>query len=221
MTCFLSQDVKYTQMFKDRIDAGRLLAKKLERFKGIPVVVFALPRGGVVVAAEIAESLNAPLDLLITRKIRHPSISEYAIGAVSENGYPLVDRHAAQDVSEEYLQQEIEYQKKEAHRRRQLYTTGRQSVSVLDKIAIIVDDGIATGLTMKVAVQELKMHHKPKKIVVVVPVIPKETMQELEAKGVEVVSAESPEEFLGSVGSYYENFPQVSDEEVVEILNKF
>lgn len=204
--------------FKDRVDAGRQLARLLEGFKGEDTVIYALPRGGVVTGAEIAKSLHAPLDLIITRKIGHPFQPEYAIGAVSENGYVVFNSEELSEISEEYLTSETEKQKKEAKRRREVYLSGRKPISCNGKIAILVDDGIATGLTMKAAINEIKIHYKPKRIIVAVPVAPPEIAHELEKIGVEFVALNTQKQFLGSIGAYYKNFSPVEDQEVVNLL---
>lgn len=204
--------------FKDRFDAGKKLTKLLEKFKGKDTVLYALPRGGVEVGSEIAREFNIPMDLIITRKISHPYQKEYAIGAVAENGEPIYNKEAISGISEEYLAFEAEKQRQEAKRRREVYLKGRKSIPCRGKIAILVDDGIATGLTLKAAVRQLKLHYHPKKIIAAVPVAPLEIVRELEAEGVEVIALEIPEYFQGAVGSYYESFPAVSDEEVIRLL---
>lgn len=204
--------------FKNRTEAGKKLAQLLKSYKKEEVVVYALPRGGVVTAYEIAKALNAPLDLIITRKIGHPYQKEYAIGAVAENGHSILNKDALSDVSQEYLKKEIETQRKEAQRRRAVYLKGREPIECKNKIAILVDDGIATGLTMKVAIQELKAHYKPKKIIVAVPVTPKQIVDELKSEQVEFVVLKIAEDFLGAVGSYYEDFSEVSDDDVVNLI---
>lgn len=207
--------------FKNRVEAGQKLAELLEEYESSEAVVYALPRGGVILGAEIAKSLNAPLDLIITRKIGHPLQKEYAVGAVAENGHSIFDKESVSGVSEDYLTAEADKQKAEAQRRREVYLGNRKPISAQGKIAILVDDGIATGLTMKAAVKELKLHFQPEKIIVAVPVIPKEFAVELEQnEGIEVAALISDENFLGSVGAYYKEFPAVEDEEVVKIMNE-
>ena len=206
--------------FENRMDAGRKLAALLKNFKGEGAVVYALPRGGVVLGAEIAKAIGAPLDLIITRKIGHPYQSEYAIGAVSENGHSVLNKEEVLEIDEKYLTEEAEKQKEEAKRRRLLYLGNRKPVPSKGKTAILVDDGIATGLTMKAAIKELKLHYHPKKIIVAVPVVPKDTAKELESQGVEVVAVDIPETFLGAIGSYYRDFSPVEDDEVIKILRK-
>ncbi len=207
-------------VFQDRSDAGKKLAEKLKKYTNKEVVVYALPRGGVVVGYEVAKALHSPLDLIITRKIGHPTQSEYAIGAVAENGHYILNIEAASEVDKEYLTSEIEAQKKEAQRRRQLYLKGKKPIDCKGKIAILVDDGVATGLTMRAAIKELKFHYKPEKIIIAVPVAPQEAIEQLKSEGIGVVSLLTTREFLGAIGAYYANFPQVSDEEVIELLKK-
>lgn len=207
--------------FKNRIDAGRKLAEKLKEYNSKDVVVYALPRGGVIVGAEIAKELHSPLDLIITRKIGHPNQSEYAIGAVAENGHSILNEEALSDVSKEYLDKEIEAQKEEAQRRRKVYLQDRKPINCKGKTAILVDDGIATGLTIKAAVRELKLHYHPEKIIVAVPVAPEEVVEDSKSEGVEIIAADVPEEFAGAIGAYYEKFDPVEDEEVIKIMKNY
>lgn len=205
-------------MFKNRVDAGKQLAKLLERFRGEDTVVYALPRGGVVTGAQVAKSLNAPLDLIITRKIGHPSFPEYAIGAVAESGHSIFNKEEVLEIDEGYLTSEAEKQKEEAKRRREVYLSGRKPVPCEGKVAILVDDGIATGLTMKAAIKELQLHHQPKRIIVAVPVASPKIGMELEKMGVEVVAADIKGIFLGSIGAYYQDFSPVEDQDVIRIM---
>lgn len=207
--------------FKNRVDAGQKLAVLLERYRGMELIIYALPRGGVIVGAAIAKELNAPLELIITRKIGHPYQQEYAIGAVAENGHSVFDKEKILDVSKEYLESEIEKQTEEAKRRREVYLGKREPVLVQDKIAVLVDDGIATGLTVKAAIKELKLHYKPGKIVVAVPVIPKNISDEFVAENVEVVAIITTKDFLGSIGVYYQDFLPVEDKDIISIMKKF
>jgi len=198
-----------------------LLYRLLEKYKKKDVVVYALPRGGVVTAFEIAKHFRAPLDLIITRKIGHPQSPEYAIAATAENGHILGKEWELKSVGKEWLKKEVEKEKLEAKRRRKKYLKGRHEIDVEGKVAILVDDGIATGFTMRVGIMELR-HRKPKKIVVAIPVIPKGTAKILSREADEVVALDIPsdDKFLGSVSAYYEEFPQVTDEEVVKILKE-
>ncbi|OGH20756.1 MAG: hypothetical protein A3D74_05525 [Candidatus Levybacteria bacterium RIFCSPHIGHO2_02_FULL_37_13] len=204
--------------FKDRADAGRLLAIALEKFKDGNCVVYALPRGGVVTAYEIAKYLRCPLDLIITRKIGHPSQPEYAIAATAENGHIVGSEKEMSAIDEEWLKAAIEKERKEAGRRREKYLQGRKEVPAKGKIAILVDDGIATGLTMRVAIKELK-HRQPKKIIVATPVVPKDTAKVLRKEVDELIALEEPREFY-AIGEWYENFPQVTDDEVTQLMEK-
>jgi len=208
-------------MFRDRTEAGQLLAQKLKKYIGKDVVVYALPRGGVVTALEIARELQAPLDLIITRKISHPYSPEYAIAATAENGHIVGTHRKPLEVDEKWFHGEIERQRKEAARRRKKYLHGRDMFSPEGKIVILVDDGVATGLTLRVGILELK-HQSPLKLIVAVPVVPKSTAKVLGREADELVALEIPadDNFLGAVSAYYENFPQVEDEEVIRILNE-
>ncbi|MBI4643013.1 MAG: phosphoribosyltransferase [Deltaproteobacteria bacterium] len=203
--------------FRDRIDAGRKLAGLLSNYKNKNAVVYALPRGGVPVAKEVARALDCPLDLIIIRKIGHPGNPEYALGAVAEDGLLVVNREELARVDQQWFEAEKIRQMQEARRRRELYLRGRKPIGASGKIAIIVDDGIATGSTMLVAVKKVRQE-KPAKIVVAVAVSPKETAARFAAEVDEFVAVTIPEIFWGAIGYYYEDFSQVSDEEVVALL---
>ncbi|MCL5970515.1 MAG: phosphoribosyl transferase [Patescibacteria group bacterium] len=203
--------------FKNRREAGKLLAKALGKYKNKEVIVYALPRGGVVTAIEIAKYLDAPLDLIITRKIGHPFEPEYAIGAVAENGHLVRGRFGITNIDQKWFRDEIKKEQKEAQRRREKYLSGRKPLSAKGKIAILVDDGIATGLTIKAGVLELK-HQNPKKIVVAVPVAPKDVAEQIKKDVDELVVLDVPKFYVGAVGAYYGEFLPVEDEEVIEIL---
>lgn len=205
--------------FTDRTEAGKLLAQVLKDYKGKDVVVYALPRGGVVTALEIARYLHSPLDLIITRKIGHPTQPEYAIAAVAENGHVVGSEKELRSVDELWLSEEIKRQREEAKRRREKYLQKRAEVSVQNKVAILVDDGVATGLTIRAGIVELR-HRKPKKIIVAVPVVPQTTAEVLKKEADELVALDTPSdyEFLGSVGAYYDEFYPVEDEEVIALL---
>jgi len=206
-------------IFKNRQEAGVLLAEKLMKYRGTDSMVYALPRGGVVVGAEIAKLLAIPLDVAVVKKIGHPYNPEYAICAVSENSDLVCNEEEKQFVSEDWLNNAIARGKEDAILKRQSYLKIKKALSAKGKIAIVVDDGVATGLTMKAAIKWIKSC-KPKKIVVAVTVIPKETANELEKEVDELISLDIPEYFLGAVGSYYLNFSQVNDDEVERILSE-
>lgn len=211
--------------FIDRKDAGKKLAREVQRIvgDGKQIIVYALPRGGIIPALEVAKTLHVPLDMLITRKIGHPAQPEYALAAIAENGDIVVgNRLELLGVDQAWLKNEIKHETKEVKRRRNVYFSGRKSVAVKGKTALIVDDGIATGLTMEAAVNDVKKG-KPLKIIIAVPVAPEEALSKISKMVDNVVCLvrEPAGKFLGSIGDYYKIFPQVSDEEVVALLNLY
>ena len=205
--------------FKNREEAGRLLAGKLSEFKNQDPVVFALPRGGVVVGYEVAKHLGVPLDVIITRKIGHPSNPEYAICAVAEDGHTLCDESETVSLDKNWLSSEINKEKEEARRRRELYLGESPQTDIKGKTAIIVDDGIATGLTLRLAIEESK-HRDPQKIIVAVPVAPEDAARQISKKVDEFIALDIPAFYMGAVGAYYDEFGQVEDKEVIRLLNK-
>jgi len=204
-------------LFFDRKEAGRLLADELEKYQDEDVIVYALPRGGVPLGVEIAKKLKAPLDLIISKKIGHPFNKEYAIGALAEEGEPILNQAEQQGLNDMWLKGEVNRLRQEIKRRRETYLGPTAVQSVEGKTAIIVDDGIATGFTMFVSIEELKKR-KPKKIIVAIPVTPEDTANMLEEMVDEVVALERTSHYLGAVGAYYVNFNQVEDEEVIALL---
>jgi predicted phosphoribosyltransferase len=203
--------------FKDRVDAGRKLANALKKFQGQDGVVYALPRGGVVLGVEVARALDMPLDLLIPRKVGHPLQPEYAICAIVENGEMVCNQAEVERIDPQWLRREVDTERQEARRRRELYLSGRKAPPVSGKIAIIVDDGIATGLTMEVAIRDARQRH-PAKLVVAVPVAPPDTVARLASEVDEFVVLDASPYYLGAVGAYYDYFNQVSDEEVIALM---
>ena len=205
-------------MFNDRRDAGKQLAEKLAALRGQNAVVLALPRGGVVTGYEIACALSLPLDIISVRKIGHPNSPEYAIGAVDENGVTIFNETQAATIDQKWLTGETERQRQEAKRRSATYRPGKRPLSIAGKTAIIVDDGIATGLTMRLAVRSAKAQ-KAAKIVIAVPVAPPESVDTLKKEGAdEIIVLEPPEGFLGAVGAHYMRFEQVEDDEVIRLM---
>lgn len=203
--------------FIDRADAGRQLAERVRlAYAYSDPVVYALPRGGVAIGIEIAHILGAPIDLIIPRKIGHPTDPEYAIGAVAEDGHLIANASEIATVDKDWLQTEVKAQQAEAIRRRTTYLAGRPPIDIAGKTALIVDDGIATGLTMRCAIAELK-HRNPKKIILAVPVAPKDTLEELSTMVDDIICLITPTH-MGSISSFYDTFPQVEDVEVVELL---
>jgi len=203
--------------FRDRNDAGRQLGEALKKYAGKDVIIYALPRGGVVLGVEVAAALTAPLDLVIPRKIGHPMQPEYAIAAVAESGALAANEYETSRVDPGWLKETIEAETREAQRRRHRYLGGRAIIPATGKTAIIVDDGIATGLTMRAAIGDVKSM-KPAHVVVAVPVAPLDTVDALRREVDDVVTVFTDSFYLGAVGAYYDDFPQVSDEEVVELM---
>jgi putative phosphoribosyl transferase len=206
-------------MFTDRRDAGVQLAGKLTHYKGREgMLVLALPRGGVVTGLEIARVINAPLDILIVRKMGYPGNEELAIGAISETGTVVLNERiiSTSGIPTKYIEDEITRQKEEIVRRTRLYRGGKSLEKLEGKTIILVDDGVATGATMKAAIATLKME-KIGRLVVSIPVSPIQTADELRMMADEFIYLNIPEDFK-AVGNYYRDFSQVSDDEVVEIL---
>jgi putative phosphoribosyl transferase len=204
--------------FADRREAGRKLAGELTQYRG-EVTVFALPRGGVEVAVEVSDALNAPLDMLVARKIGHPYDPEYAVCAVTETGPLVCNEVERANVDKLWLEQAEKNERAEARRRRETYQEGRDAVSAKGKTAIVVDDGIATGLTMRAAVAELPRSH-PEKIIVAVPCAPREVVEELREYAQEVIVLADPDDFQGAISMYYDYFPQLTDVEVINLLDE-
>lgn len=202
--------------FADRSDAGRRLAEALAGYAGEACVVYGLPRGGVVTAVEVARRLRAPLDLLITRKIGHPLVPEYAVAAVAGSGDVVRNEAEVAKLDPEWFRQEVKRQRAEAERRRERYLGGRPAPDAEGKTAILVDDGLATGLTMKAAILEAK-RRRPRWTVVAVPVAPRDTVAALATLVDEVVCLHAPEDFE-AIGQFYDRFEQVSDGEVLALL---
>lgn len=206
-------------MFRDRRDAGNQLAKKLIHYKGRKdVLVLALPRGGVVTGFEIARYLDVPLDVLIVRKIGVPWQPELAAGAVSETGTVILNQWVVSSlgIPEEFIHAEVARQKQEILRRVELYRKGKGITNLESRTIVLVDDGVATGATVKAAIATLK-EERTKRLVAALPVAPPETARELRQLTDELICLETPRDFM-AVGSYYHDFSQVSDEEVVRIL---
>jgi predicted phosphoribosyltransferase len=204
-------------IFDDRVDAGRKLANALLSYRQQDVVVYALPRGGVVLGAEVARALDAPLDLIIVRKVGHPDSSEYAVAAVAEDGHMVSNLNELQSIDKEWFDAKVRLEQEEACRRRELYTSGRTPIQATGKIAIIVDDGLATGLTMFAAVQEVR-HANPRKVIVAVPVAPPDTVEELKQVADEVIALHQTRDF-GAIGCFYREFRQVTDDQVIALMH--
>ena len=203
--------------FRDRNDAGRRLAASLKHLEGERPVVVALTRGGVPVAARVAEELSAPLATVSPRKVGHPWQPEYAIGAVCEDG-PLVE--AEEDLrgfDPAWLQQAVLSARQEARRRREAYGGTPLESLLRGRTAVVVDDGLATGVTMRAALGAVR-EAGAERTVVAVPVAPASTAEALQGEADEVVVAHLPEHFMGAIGAYYDRFDQVADAVVVREL---
>ena len=209
--------------FKDRSDAGRKLAKALAGYKDQQPVVLALPRGGVPVAAEVAAVLNAPLDLILVRKIGVPFQPELAMGAVVDGGAPIIVRNEdviqLAGIDEAQFKAICDSELAEIERRRQRYLGGRERVDVSGRTAIVIDDGVATGATTRAALRATRMRN-PKRLVLAVPVAPTDNIAALRSDADDVICLED-HEFFGAIGAYYADFSQVADEEVIELLRRF
>lgn len=206
--------------FKNRAEAGRKLADALDsKYGGEEGIVYPLPRGGIPLGLEIARRLNMPIDLVIPRKIGHPFNPEYAICAVCENGGMVCNEWEVSQVETAWFEQRLKNERQEARRRRERYLGSREPLPATGKIAILVDDGIATGLTMRAAIRDLRRRH-PARIVVAVPVAPKDTAALLKQEVDDLVALDIPDFYLGAVGAYYEDFPQITDDQVVEFLQR-
>ncbi len=205
--------------FSNRVEAGKRLAKELLRYTGSDVVVLGIPRGGVVVANEVAAALGAPLDVVVTRKIEAPGEPEFALGAVTQDGDVIMDRQAAESLgaAPEYLDEQIRKKREEVKERLQRLRGESPYPKLQGKVVVIVDDGIATGSSVEAAVMTVK-RMKPRQIVVAVPVAPADAVETLSEDGTTVVCLEKPGSFL-AIGEFYADFNQVEDIEVRRILD--
>ncbi len=206
--------------YQDRRHAGRLLAEALRRYAGQPCNVFALPRGGVPVAFEIAQALRASLDLILVRKIGVPYQPELALAAVADAPTPeiVVNERVAGlvQLDDDAFADAVARAAQEIERRRERYLSGRKPASPAGRITIVVDDGLATGATARAALRALR-RQDPKRLVLAIPVAPAQTVAELKSEADEVVCLQAIEDF-GAVGSYYRDFTQIEDQEVVDLL---
>jgi len=206
--------------FSDRQDAGRRLARELLRFKDQHPVVLALPRGGVPVGFEVAMKLGCPLDVMLVRKIGHPDAPELAIGAIADSDPPekVIDDEAVTQfgIPKSYLDHEIARQMHEIDERRRRYFRGRQPVDIRQRTAIVIDDGIATGATMRAGLRAIR-RRAPERLVLAVPVAPASAIASLKPEVDEIVCLFSPEDF-GAVGAFYMDFRQVEDDLVADLL---
>lgn len=208
-----------TMLFYDRQDAGQKLAEKLVKYKNLDrVVVLGLPRGGVIVAAAVAQHLNVPLDIMVARKISAPRNPEFAIGAITVDGAGVFDDRliASLGIPPTYINKTILQEQREAHRRLQVYRGDRPALDLQQKIVVLVDDGIATGATMQAAINFVKKQ-QPQKIIVAVPVAAPDTCAKLKKNIDELITLATPRAFA-AVGQFYKKFDQTTDDEVVKIM---
>nr|WP_172901204.1 phosphoribosyltransferase [Pseudomonas frederiksbergensis] len=208
-------------LLRDRVDAGRRLVEPLLKYAHRPdVIVLALPRGGVPVAYEIATALEVRLDLMLVRKLGVPFHQEFAMGAIASGGIQIVndDTLRANRIDQRTLDNVVARETQELLRRERLYRGSRAPLALKDQVVILVDDGLATGASMMAAVQAARLQ-APSRIVVAVPVAPPETVEALFSEVDEVICPLTPE-WLMSIGNWYLNFSQTSDEEVIDLLHR-
>jgi putative phosphoribosyl transferase len=206
--------------FEDRRDAGRRLAGKLSSFEDERPVVFALPRGGVPVGYEISRALETPLDVLVSRKLGAPGQPEFGIGAVAAGGVRVLNEDVVRrlGIPEDYVQEITAQELEEVGRRLRYFRGDRLETEVVGRTAILVDDGLATGVTARAAVQALRLRN-PRRLVLAAPVCAAQSAALFRTTVDELVCLESPSD-LGAIGFWYRNFEQTSDEEVVELLER-
>lgn len=210
-------------LYRNRVDAGRRLAARLLQTKlPAPVLVLALPRGGVPVAYEVAKALNAPLDVMIVRKIGAPDQPELAVGAVVDGARPEIVANnevmTSFGLDQAWLDRAAQKQLEEIERRHRLYRRGRKQPPIADHTVIVIDDGIATGASMRAALHAIR-RAKPKKLVLAVPVAPVEAVDSFTPEVDELVCLATPEPFW-AIGGFYDDFSQTSDDEVIALLEK-
>lgn len=208
-----------TNRFKDRVEAGRLLADQLKPYRlDSNVLILALPRGGVPVGYEVARLLRLPLDVFLVRKLGVPGHKELAMGAIASNSEPTIHPHILNQLSipASEVDKVIRLERVELSRREKLFRMNRPDLQLTGKTILVIDDGLATGSTMLAAVSAIKQHF-PKKIVVAVPVASHSAIALIESHCDEIVCLSIPEPFY-SVGLWYENFEQTTDEEVIDLL---
>jgi predicted phosphoribosyltransferase len=206
-------------MFFDRHAAGARLAKELGEYRGTDAVVYALPKGGVPVGYEVAKALGLPLDIVIVQKICHPVSQDYGICAIAETGETVCYDSGLCGLDSSWLNYEMYLKQQEAKRQREVYRRNLPSLSAENKIAIIIDDGIATGITMKAAIQSI-LNQWPDKLIIAAPVAAHDVARELTTLADQVVTVNSDREYRGTTGAYYMDYPKISDHEIISLLSE-
>lgn len=204
-------------ILKNRKDAAIKLSDALIDYLDEDAVIFALPRGGVVVGAEVARQLGKPLDIIITKKIGHPINHDYAVCAIAEDGEPICNETDTYKIDSSWFDDEVKRAREVIKRRREKYLLGGDQSSVEGKTAILIDDGVATGLTMMAAIAEVRKQ-RPKKVVVAVPVISSDIAVKIKGLVDDLIALNIDDNFKGTVGAYYDDFIQVTDDEVIDLL---
>ena len=207
-------------MFEDRRQAARMLEERLGKYRGTTPLVLAVPRGGIILAEDIVKELGGEMDLIIPRKIGAPNDPEFAIGAVGPDRSYIVDKETVKKmgIDKDYVAAMARVEAAEITRRNIKYRGTNELPDVRGRTVIVVDDGIATGYTMKVVLKFLKKA-RAKKIIVAVPVAPPESLSDLRKYADEIICLEQPRDF-GAIGEHYRKFPQVSDDEVIKIMRR-
>ena len=207
------------EQFKDRIEAGKLLADELKEYKGKDAVVLGIPRGGIIIASGIAGLIDGELDIVLSRKLKAPDNPELAIGAIAEGGKLFLHEMLSEGFADsKYIEKEKAHQLAEIGRRIKLYRAIRAKAALKGRIVIITDDGLATGATMQAALWSAAQEG-PKRLIAAVPVAPEDTIERIAPDADELICLRSPE-FFAAVGQFYRHFDQVEDEEVLAILKK-
>lgn len=208
------------EAFKSRQQAGRLLAEKLSEYRGKKAVVLGIPRGGIVVARELAYALEAEMDIVLAHKLRTPGHGELAMGSVSEDGKLFLNETVLREVgvSKAYIEKERELQLAELKRRSELIRRIRPKIPLRNRVVIVTDDGVATGATTQAAFWAVRTE-QPQKLIAAIPVGPEDTIISLSKDVGEMVCLRTPPSFF-AVGQFYAQFPEVEDEEVLEILQE-
>jgi predicted phosphoribosyltransferase len=215
----MSAEVEPRLPFADRRQAGRALAARLQDYRGRDnLIVLALPRGGVAVGFEVAHALQAPLDVFVVRKLGFPGHEEYAMGAIASGGLQVMNPSPGMRVSPQAISKVVARERDELVRRELLYRGGKPAIGIRGRTVIVVDDGLATGSTMRAAVAAIRQQH-PAQLVVAVPVGAPDTCEQLRREADQVICAAMPSPFR-AVGLWYRDFPQASDDEVRELLQE-